>query len=207
MPPLAVLKPDYMLGQPGNPELPKRENAQVRSISREVDLAWLAGIIDGEGSLQATVQEKPCGRGASQEYFEPKVRITNTDVRMIRKVSEIYVREGIVFFYSVNHVSRYKDRQPTWRNQLEISISSKASAAKALRLFMPYLVNKRRYAELLLDAIDWVLSQPRRGRHSGGRNYTTADEFREHIRLLAEERATFIDPSTTIRRAREILSW
>lgn len=206
MPKLAESKPDYLLEQPGNPRLPKGDNASVRSISREVDLAWLAGIIDGEGNLQATVQEKPCG-STRRSYFEPKLRITNTDVLMVRKVSMIYVREGITFFYAINRASRYKNRQSTWRDQLEITVSSKRHIAVALPLVIPYLVNKRRYAELMLALVKWVEAQPYRGRNSAGSNYTEAHEFKEHIRLLSEERAAFIDPSTTIRRAREILAW
>lgn len=203
---MAELKPDYLLEQPENPELPKGENVQVRSISREVDLAWLAGIIDGEGNLQATVQMKKCGPNKAA-YFQPKLRITNTDVRMIRKVSEIYVAEGIVFFYSLNKVSRYKNKKPTWRDQLEITVSAKIDIERLLRLVMPYLVNKQRYAELFLQAIEWVQAQPRRGNGSPGQNYALKPEFSEFIKALEEERATLIEPSTTIRRAREALSW
>lgn len=206
MPKLAELKLDYLLEPPGYPEVPKRKNLQVRSISREGDIGWLAGIIDGEGNLQATVQEKKCG-ATRRGYFEPKLRITNTDVRMIKKVSEIYVSEGLVFFYAMNHVSRYKNRKDTWRDQLEITISSKGSMAKALRLVLPYLVNKQRYAQLMLDAIEWVQAQPYRGRNSAGSNYTESAEFKELIRLLDEERKDFIEPSTTIRRAQEVLLW
>jgi hypothetical protein len=203
---LAESKLDYLLEQPGYPEVPKRENLQVRSISREGDIGWLAGIIDGEGNLQATVQEKPCGN-IKRPYFEPKLRITNTDVRMIKKVSEIYVSEGLVFFYALNQVSRYKDRKPTWKDQLEITISSKKSVIKALHLVMPYLVNKRRYAELMIDALEWVHAQPYRGRNSSGSNYTESAEFKELIQKLDQERKDFIEPSTTIRRAQEVLLW
>ena len=195
-----------MLEQPEDLVIPKCENSQVRSISREVDLAWLAGIIDGEGNLQATVQVKPCGN-TRRPYFEPKLRITNTDVRMIRKISEIYVREGLVFFYSINTVSRYKNKKPTWKDQMEISMASKGSIAKALRLVIPYLVNKRRYAELMLSAIEWVQAQPHRGQNSSGENYVAAEEFQDHLKLLAEERKYYIDPSTTTRKARTICSW
>jgi hypothetical protein len=152
------------------------------------------------------VQEKKCGQ-TRRSYFEPKLRITNTDVRMIKKVSEIYAGEGLVFFYAMNHVSRYKNRKETWRDQLEITISSKGSVAKALRLVLPYLVNKQRYAQLMLDAIEWVQAQPYRGRNSAGSNYTESTEFKELIQLLDEERKGFIEPSTTIRRAQEILLW
>lgn len=115
--------------------------------------------------------------------------------------------EGITFFYTINKVSRYKNKKPTWRDQLEISISSKASVAKALRLVMPYLVNKLCYATLMLSAVEWVASQPHRGVNSKGRNYTAEPEFQKFIELMGEERKSLIAPSTTTRRAREILSW
>lgn len=203
---VAELKPDYLLEQPEYPELPKGENVRVRSISREAELAWLAGIIDGEGNLHASVQEKKCGP-VKRTYFQPKIRVTNTDVRMIQKVSEIYVREGIVFFYALNAVSRYKNKKPTWRDQLEITISAKKDLSKLLPLVIPYLVNKKRYAELFLQAIEWVQAQPMRGNGSAGENYASKPEFRAHIKALEDERASLIEPSTTIRRAREALSW
>lgn len=172
------------------------------------DLAWLAAIIDGEGNLQATVQAKKCGSaGVRREYFEPKVRITNTDVRMIKRISEIYVKLDLVFFYAVNSVKRYKNRKDTWRNQLEITVGSKVHIIKLLKLVLPYLVNKQRYAELMRDTINWVDAQPRRGRHSKGINYTERPEFWQFIEAMAAERDFHIEPATTNRLASTILDW
>ena len=198
-----------MLEQPENPVLPQRENAQVRSISREVDLAWLAGIIDGEGNIDFSVQQKQSGENkVPNEYFCPKVRITNTDMRMIRKVSEIYVNENIVFFYALNSVKRYKNRKDTWKNQMEITISGHGSIKKLLSLVLPYLVNKQALAKLMIETIDWVQVQPYRGRMSrSGSNYSAKPEFGAHIEKMKEERAFHIEPSTTKRKAREVISW
>lgn len=202
---MAELKPCYMLEQPEYPEVPQCENLQVRPISREVDLAWLAGIIDGEGNLHAAVQEKNSGDGRLR-FLSPKVRITNTDVRMIQRVSEIYARENLTFFYALNKVSRYKNKKPTWRDQLEITIASQAGVRKVLQLVIPYLVNKRTYASIFLELIEWVGLQPKRGRMSvETENYTDKPEFSVFIQRLADERASFIDPSTTTRRAGESL--
>lgn len=203
---MAELKPCYMLEQPEYPEVPQCENLQVRPISREVDLAWLAGVIDGEGNLHAMVQEKQSGPNNRLKFLCPKVRITNTDVRMIQKVSEIYARENLTFFYALNRVSRYKNRKDTWRDQLEITIASQAGVAKVLKLVMPYLVNKRKYASIFLEMIEWVALQPKRGRMSkSSESYTDKPEFMAYIQRLADERAFFIDPSTTTRRAGESL--
>jgi hypothetical protein len=189
------------------PDLPKCENGQVRPISREVGLSWLAGIIDGEGNIDFSVQEKNCGEGRAS-YFCPKVRITNTDLRMIRRISEIYVSENLTFFYALNSVKRYKDRKDTWKNQMEITISSQASVKKLLQSVEPYLVNKARMAQLMIDAVQFVQDQPMRGRMSqAGANYTELPGFIERIEEMRNERKWHIDPSTTARKAREVLSW
>lgn len=194
-------------GTTEKPELPQCENVQERSISREVDLAWLAGIIDGEGNLDFSVSKKKCGDGLN-DYFCPKLRITNTDVRMIRKISEIYSRENVVFFYALNSVKRYKNRQPTWKNQLEITSASHGSVKKVLSLTFPYLVNKQDLARQMIETIDWVQSQPGRGRMSQtGRNYTMEPKFHAFLESLKKERAFHVDPSTITRKAREVISW
>jgi len=196
-------------GTTGDQGLPKSENAPVRSISREVDLAWLAGIIDGEGNLHYPVQSKPSGENkVPNDYFCPKLRITNTDMRMIRKVSEIYKQENLTFFYAINSVKRYPNRKDTWKNQMEITLGSQASIKKLLLMVLPYLVNKRRMAELLIETIEWVQEQPYRGRMSrSGMNYALKPEFRALIDAMKKEREFHIDPSTTTRKAREILAW
>lgn len=189
--------------------LPKCDNAQVRSISREGDLGWLAGIIDGEGNLDFSVQSKQCGKdGRKQDYLCPKVRITNTDMRMVKRISEIYVSENLVFFYALNSVKRYRGRKDTWKNQMEITISSQNSVAKLLRLVKPFLVNKQRMAELMIETIEWVQAQPMRGRMSAaGTNYTHAPAFHALVERMKTERKFHIEPSTTIRKAREVISW
>ena len=144
------------------PQVPQCENLEVRPISREADIAWLAGIIDGEGNLHACVQEKKSGDGRLK-FLCPKVRITNTDVRMIKKVSEIYVKENLTFFYALNRVSRYKNKKDTWRDQLEITIGSQNGVAKLLKLVILYLVNTQMYASIFLETMKSVMLQTKWG--------------------------------------------
>ena len=197
-----------MLEQPGYLEIPKCENSPVRSISREADFAWLAGIVDGEGNIDFSVQKKKTPRGVWNDYFCPKLRIMNTDMRMIRKIAEIYVAENLVFFYHFSNVKGYKNKKDTWKNAMHITISSQGSLKKVLKLIEPYLVNKKRQAQLLIGAIEWVQSQPYRGRMSAaGLNYCQRPEFLALIDGLKAERAFHIEPSTTIRKAGEVISW
>lgn len=127
---------------------------------------------------------------------------------MIQRISEIYVSENLTFFYALNSVKRYKGRKESWKNQMEITISSQASVKKLLQLVEPFLVNKARLAQLMIETLQFVQDQPMRGRMSrAGENYTELPGFIERIEAMREERKWHVDPSTTVRKAREILSW
>ena len=205
---LAELKPCYLLEQPEYPKLPQCENASVGSISREVDLSWLAGIIDGEGNIDYSTKVRTTTGGNQFTYFTPKLRITNTDLRMIRKISEIYVLHNIVFFYALNSVKRYKNRKDTWRNQLEITVASQGSMKKMLQWVLPYLVNKRDMASMMIETISFIQAQPHRGGPGQAKvNYCDTPEFKAYMERMKAERQWHVDPSTSIRRARQLLTW
>lgn len=178
--------------------LPKRENASVRSISREVEWSWFAGILDGEGNLNIQVRPGPNGK----PYFRPKIRVANTDVRMTAKIADLYVNEGIVFFYSVHDHHKKKG----WKTQINIEVASQGSGRKILERVIPYLANKKQTAEVLLALIDFVQKQPKGG-NTLAIDYVNDPEF---IRLLAEFRCQaswYLDPSETTRRAGQRLVW
>lgn len=177
--------------------LPQCENAELRSISREVDLAWLAGIIDGEGCL--TVDLKMAHNG--KLYLQPKVRVINTDVRMIQKVARIYVDLGVVFFYNIN-----KKRAAHWKDQTAIVVASQGSSVKVLEAIIPYLANKKVIAETMIAIIKFVQSFPKGG-NTSSYDYTVDETFNKLMAQWNADRALHIDPSTTIRKAGEVISW
>lgn len=185
-----------MLEQPENPVLPQCENAQVRSISREVDLAWLAGIIDGEGAISCDLQMIDTGRS----YLDGKVRVYNTDVRMIQKIARIYTEMNVVFFYNLN-----KKVREHYKNQLGICVTSQGSCRKVLEAVLPYLANKQEMAKLMIEVIRFVQSTPK--------DFNKASDYYKHptmLKLIEQWNAAkvfHIDPSTTKRKAREVLSW
>lgn len=184
-----------MLEQPMNPTRPKRETASVRPISRQVDYAWLAGILDGEGALALGIRTAQNGK----PYLEAKIRVYNTDVRMIEKISRIYDESNVVFFYNLN-----RKRAEGWKDQLGICVTSQGSCLKILEAVMPYLANKREIAEKMADVIRHVKSQPKGG-GAVAKPYVGTDEF---DRLLAEfetAKAHHIEASTTARCAGKVL--
>jgi len=182
--------------------VPQCKNLPLETIRREVDFAWLAGIIDGEGNLNIQVVEH-CLNG--KPYMRSKIRVANTDVRMVRKISEIYVREGLVFFTNIDRRKPKPGQNPV-KTKINIEIASQGSSRKLLEMVIPYLANKRRQAETMLEVIKFVQTQPKGGNTLSIR-YVDDPVF---IRLMDEWRREFrwyIDPSETTRRARTVVSW
>lgn len=186
----------HMLEQPVNPEIPQSENAQVRPISREVDLAWVAGILDGEGALSVAMKVTK-----ARPYLDAKVRVYNTDVRMIRKLARIYADLGVVFFYNLN-----RKKHATWKDQLGICVGTQGSCLKLLEAVKPYLANKQEFAQRMIDVISFLRSLPRAGA-TWSNEYADRDDFKALMQRCSEAKVFHIEPSTTSRRAGEVISW
>ena len=131
-----------VLEQSEYPQLPKCDNVEVGSISREeiVDRAWLAGIIDGEGTI--ILGNPMTGRMTVQ------VRVENTDPYMIQRISQIWERHNIKFSLGFQ-------RRPPKRDTLAINSTGYGSVKKALELVLPYLTTKYKQAVCLLRFIDY----------------------------------------------------
>lgn len=166
----------------------------METIRREVEFAWLAGIIDGEGNLN--VQVRPGRNG--KIYFRPKIRVANTDVRMIEKISRIYAELGAISFYSA-HKQRGKNGA-VYKTQLNIEIASQGSCRKLLERIIPYLANKKHLAEVLLQLIIFVQGMPKGG-NTKAIDYVNDPVFVDlHMQFKTEAR-WYSDPSTIARRA------
>jgi len=179
--------------------VPKSENSSLQSISREVEseLAWLAGIIDGEGCLELNMKKAKNGK----RYLSPKVRVYNTDIRMIQKIGEIYKKFNLVFFYTLGNNGKY---QKKWKTQMGICVASQGTTKKLLQLIHPYLCNKKKMAEIMFRMIHFVSGCPKGG-NTKRFNYCETQEFQTIWDEYETEKSFYIDPSTTTRRANEIL--
>ena len=92
----------------------------------ETDLAWAAGIIDGEGCITIT-------RAGGQL----RVMVANTDLRMLHKLRELFG----------GNISRKKTYRAHYKPQWFWQLCAK-DAAGALNAMLPYLVTKADQAEL-----------------------------------------------------------
>ena len=179
--------------------VPQCENPSVQSISRETDLAWLAGIFDGEGALAVKIGTTRSGP-EPRPRLEYTVRVYNTDVRMISKISEIYVAHNLRFYYNLN-----RKRSDRWKDQVGICIAYLGSCLKILQATLPYLVNKREIAQKMLDVLSYVKQFDVRRGHASYPEYSVTPEFAAKMKAYDEARLRWIEASTTKRHASEAL--
>jgi hypothetical protein len=112
--------------------------------SRSAKLAWLAGIIDGEGSIGINRRKSTTEHGYA---YAATVTIGNTDKNMIDNVASIYEEMGIRACPTIS-----KFRLPSWKQMNNIYVSRREEILKLLETIHPYLVTKKERAFL---AIEW----------------------------------------------------
>lgn len=110
-----------------------------------LDLAWAAGIIDGEGYvglLNSSV--KRLKDGTPERYPEIRVSVDNYDNLMVDKLCLMFGG------------SRYSRNIPRCRKTIHRWLVACKKAENCLRLIEPYLVTKKKQAEFALSYRDWT---------------------------------------------------
>lgn len=97
----------------------------------EVEKAWLAGLIDGEGSIRI---DYPNGMSHSPS---PRIVITNTDFAIIEKAKAICQRMG-----TNPHISLRKRVNP-YRDVKDILVLGISKLTIILNSTMPYLTGRK----------------------------------------------------------------
>lgn len=111
---------------------------------RDIDLAWAAGIVDGEGSINLIKMKRYDSYGTGLT-FDLRLDVGNTDPRMLVRLKDIF--GGSI---SSNLKAR-PNRKPTFCWHLH-----GAKAAEAIQLMRPYLVIKGEQADLALISRQFV---------------------------------------------------
>lgn len=106
-------------------------------------LAWLAGILDGEGCL-GVYNNKQKGR----KYYatRPHIVIVNTDTILIDEAVMILNALGVKYYLALR-----KRANPKWKRSFTLAVQSKKGAIKLLEAVMPHLIAKREQAEIVLQ--------------------------------------------------------
>jgi len=101
----------------------------------EIEKAWLAGIIDGEGSLRI---DYPREKGSAS----PRIIITNNDWALIEKVVDICQRIGVT-----PHVAQRKGRRSFTK---DVQILNMTKLLTILPAVMPYLTGQKEKQAIIL---------------------------------------------------------
>ena len=162
------------------------------------DLAWLGGIIDGEGNLYFNSKKSKIN---DVRYLDVKVRISSTDMRMIKKISELYVQLNLRF-----HYARVNWNRGDWKRAISINVASQGSSLKLLKAVTPYLINKKATAETLMKVVSFVKAFPKGG-NTVRCNYWDTPEMREYTKEYDERSTWYFEPSTTKRKANSVFEF
>ena len=107
-------------------------------VMSEPEKAWLAAMIDGEGSISLILHRR---KGTGRTYVFPVVTVNNTDVRLINRCVEI-VGE---------HLRIQKRDRSAIRCKLMMTVHlNRVSMADVLEAVRPYLIAKGEQADLVI---------------------------------------------------------
>ena len=112
-------------------------------MATEIELGWLAGILDGEGCICGCWSNRRNGIGGNV-YVE--VRVESCSVAMIVKVAMICADIGV-------HTAVENDRfqKGATRTSHRVLVSRREDVLKLLRTIRPYLVVKQAEANVAVE--------------------------------------------------------
>jgi len=108
---------------------------------KETQLAWLAGLIDGEGSIILSQQRD----GTMNTYLV----ITNTNVDILNNAEKIYQEFGIN-----PHWYEKKNYRSHHNKSFNLQITRLKQINLVLKAILPYLIGKRAQAETFIRYAD-----------------------------------------------------
>jgi hypothetical protein len=121
----------------------------VRILS-ELEKAWLAGVIDGEGSILVSRIAPRKGHYRRGFYYSAKLEIANCNEAFLRKVADLIGKGSVCLI---------KEKRLLWRDRWQYTGSSIVLKG-ILPQVLPYLLVKRRVAEKMLEYLGFVDANP-----------------------------------------------
>ena len=107
---------------------------------KSTDIAYLAGIIDGEGSIY--IGNFSCNTTTKLPYYQTNIQVTNTDKGLIDWLKET--------FGGLTNTRTRKQMPGNSRKQVYIWTVTGERLTHLCEEILPYLICKRRQAEIML---------------------------------------------------------
>lgn len=132
----------------------------------DLELAWLAGIIEGEGWVSLGLVKSRKKNGDSLPAYVPNIGLVNTDLSIVEKAEEIFKKIGIKYRSQLRKAYIGSDNRPR-KEKKEISIATHETFKKLAKAIYPYMVGeKKQRVEKVLQFIELRASKPRSGINS-----------------------------------------
>lgn len=136
-------------------------------MSWEGSIGWLAGILDGEGSIAFSRRGE-----LNPQCF---VAVKATDPFMIERVSSILSTLGVRYTYDTKAGTNVE------KPNIRIKVSSSAGVEAVLSNCLSYLTTKRDEAEVMLNYLTWRKSLPK---HTANAEHRTAIFTMQELTML-----------------------
>jgi hypothetical protein len=161
-------------------EQPNSAENRQGTLTRDAQLGWLGGVIDGEGSITVLVTDRS---GSKRNTFQisPRVIIANTNAALLDAATRI-IKESDLAVYRYDAVVTERTRHQLYH----LVVLGWKRVSRFLDVVAPYLVAKRGQAELLRELCQ---SRLNRGMAAGKNLPYTAREM-EIVHLLHKANGT-----------------
>lgn len=149
-----------------------RDNQQETATKAEI--GWLAGIIDGEGSVTMLINRR---RDRTQVLrINPRVTITNTDKAIIEKSILVLTKLGIGKYVSITKPNNSGLVKRPSKDITYIDISGFRRLARLLPILIPHLAGEKMLrAKALFEFINRRVSMAKNLKCGGNYQYNEID--------------------------------
>lgn len=170
------------------------ENPVAETISRkDVLTAWLAGVIDGEGSIFAQFGKQTNQPQKGYNTLRIRLTISNTHYLVIKKCTEVLLELGVGF--NCVAMNGYRTKTPGAKHCATVVIEGKGRMRKLLPFIIPHLTCKKIQAELALELIEYRESLAIHGKESKGRygkmSLSDDSKIQDYIKRIKDEKRNY----------------
>ena len=116
---------------------------------RDVDVAWLAGVLDGEGQISYAQNS---ARGMAQV----RVAFHNTNLALLEKVCAVLASLSVAFHVTDKKTQRVRAH---WKPGFVVVVSGSKHALMLLRAMAPHLTAKLDEALCVIEYLEWRLNK------------------------------------------------
>lgn len=113
---------------------------------KDIDLAWLAGIMEGEGTFSIYHQQRKTTKEGPNGQLRGCVSLTNTDPHLMNKAYDVFLEMGVDM-----HIHEYHNKKGSTRPVYDMQTAQQSKVKTICEMLLPFLYGeKKAKAQMLL---------------------------------------------------------